>query len=456
MNWLTERIKYMVITGLVFLSALFSCEDPSTLGIGLIDDNDDVDVLYAEIPLQTKIVKLDSIETSNRGIMMTGDYFDTDFGDLKVQSYLRVLPPSSTPQIPGTVVEADSVKMDFRISYFFGEGTVEHQLSIHQLSEQLDPEEVYYSFDSTPTEPTSISDTTFMVSDSDTLVSLNLNSIKDELFEALKVYQADSAGSADFLEKFKGYSFISGAPGSAILGFNNAHSESTMSLYYTTSDTSVNTISLRYSSYYNQIVADYTGTELEGIELLTDFEPISGRTYLQAGAGLVPRIDFQAYYDFIDNDTAGTIVINKAELVMDELQGLDGSILPPSQISFYFADENNQEIIVGEEIQFPGTIQQDQVYITAVRNNFDPFNTSIRSVRAQYDTTDIQYKPEITLFLQFIHDEAFQRDDIDRVLSMPYSFVEAPTSVRDIGRNLDRFLTDPGNVRLEIFYTRLK
>jgi len=457
MNWLTKSTKILMQTGLVLLSALFSCEDPSRLGIDLIEDNDDLDVLQAEIPLQLKVVRLDSLDTTNRGIMMTGDYTDLDFGNLNVQSYLRVLPPGTTPSIPTSVMEADSVKMDFRISYFFGEDQVNHQLSVHQLTEQLDPTKTYYSFDSTPFDAASITDSTFKVSEADTLLSLDLSPLKDELFEALKVYQADSAGSAAFLEKFNGYTLVSESGNSAILGFNNAHSESTMRLFYTTNDTVVNTITLRYSSYYNQITPDYAGTELEGIELLTDFEPASGRIYLQAGAGLVPKIDFQPYYDFIESDTAGTIVINKAELIVENLQGVDGAIEPPSQMSFYFVNEDNEEILVGlEQIMFPGTIQSDQIYITTTRNNLDPFNTSVRSLRAEYDTTRLGYQPEITLFLQFVADGAFDRDNIDRVLAIPYSFVEAPTSVRDLGRNVDRFMVEPADMHLEIFYTRLK
>ena len=113
--------------------------------------------------------------------------------------------------------------------------------------------------------------------------------MKDELFVALKDYEADSAGASDFLEQFKGLTLISDPTSNAVLGFDTTHSESNIVLYYTTNDTIVNTIELTYSTYYNQITPDYAGTELDGIELLTDFDPISGRSYLQVGAGLVPK-----------------------------------------------------------------------------------------------------------------------------------------------------------------------
>jgi hypothetical protein len=241
-----------------------------------------------------------------------------------------------------------------------------------------------------------------------------------------------------------------------VLGFNSAHADSKIVLYYTTNDTVVNAVDLRFSNYYNGITTDYTGTELEGIEPLTDFSPASGRAYAQAGVGLVPKIDFQPYHDFIDNDTTGTLLINRAELVMENLTGVDDEISPPQQLSFFFTNQSNEITLVGEQIRVPGTIQTDQVYIATTRNNLDPYNTSVTSVRAEFDTVNTGYKPEITLFLQFVFDGALPRNNTDVVLSIPYSYVEAPNSVRNLGRNVNRFVVEPGNLRLEIFYTRLK
>ncbi|MGI9553265.1 MAG: DUF4270 family protein, partial [Aurantibacter sp.] len=388
--------------------------------------------------------------------MMTGDHTDSDFGNLKVQSYLRILPPTASPNIPDTVLVADSIRMDLRFNYFFGDSPSTHQLFVHELTEQLDPDTTYFSFDSTPFEPLSVVDSTFTVTETDTLLSIDLEMMKDELFTALKDFVPDSAGSAEFVEQFKGFTLISDPSSSAVMGFDNTHSQSNITLYYTTNDTVVNTVDIGYSTYYNQITPDYTGTELEGIQLLTDFTPISGRNYMQVGTGLVPKVDFQSFFDFVDNDTTGTIVINKAELKMDNLQGLTGAIQPPEEMSFYYTNESNGIIEVGEELILPGTIQTDAVYNAAVRNNLDPQRANARSVRAALDTANVEFRPEITLFLQLVADGALVRSDVSKVLSIPYSFVEIPRSVFDNGRNVDRFIVEPGNLRLELFYTRLK
>ena len=457
MNWLTKKSIRKNITGLILLSALFSCEDPSRLGIDLIGNDDDLAVLFTEIPLTSNVVRLDSINTTGRGFMMTGNHTDADFGNLEVQTYIRIIPPAASPDIPESVLEADSVKMDLRFNYYFGESPSTHNLLAHELTEQLDPAKVYYSFDSTMFMPNNLLDSTFTVSDADTLLSLNLNALKDKLFQAMLEYEADSAGSAEFLQDFNGLTLISGASSNAVLGFSNQSADSKITMYYTTNDSVVNAVDFGYSTYYNRITPDYSGTELDGIEILKDFTPLSGNAYLQTGAGLVPKVNFEAFHEFIDSDTAGTIVINQAMLVMDNLQGLAGAIDPPQQMSFYYTNEANELVLVGlEEIKFPAAIQDDAIYINAQRNNLDPFNTSLRSVRAELDTADVNYRSEITLFLQFIADGALDRSDTDKVFSMPFSFVEAPNSVQEIGRNVDRFIVPATDLRLEIFYTRLR
>jgi hypothetical protein len=141
---------------------------------------------------------------------------------------------------------------------------------------------------------------------------------------------------------------------------------------------------------------------------------------------------------------------------MDNLQGLSGAIEPPQEMSFYYTNDNNQIVIVGEQISLPATIQTDQIYNAAIRNNLDPNIANARSVRALLDTTNVAFRPEITLFLQLIADGALDRSSVDQVFSIPYSFVELPNSIFDNGRNVDRFFVEPGDLKLEIFYTRLK
>ena len=79
---------------------------------------------------------------------------------------------------------------------------------IHELLEQLDPDTSYFSFSSTPFDPVSVVDSTFSVSNADTLLSIDLESMKADLFAALKDFEADSAGTAEFEEQFKGYTLI--------------------------------------------------------------------------------------------------------------------------------------------------------------------------------------------------------------------------------------------------------
>lgn len=457
MNWLARTTEHVGIFGLIILSALFSCEDPGELGLVLIEDDDGLGVLESEIPLSASVVQLDSINTTNRGILMAGDYTDSDFGNIRVQNFQRILPPATTVSLPEEVLSFDSVKMNYQISYFYGDDfATPHSLSIHRLQEQLLPDTIYYSNQSTSFDMNSLVDTTFMISEEDTVLSIDLEPMKDEFFDALKDYVSDSTNAANFSEQFKGFTMVTDPSSNAVLGFNPQALESKLTFYYTTADTVVNRLELVYSTYYNQIIADYTGTNLEGIVPLTEFYPMDERTYLQTGTGVVPKINFQSYFDFLDNDTTGTIVVNKAELIFSNLEGLADAIQPPLQMSFYYTDDSNEFLETDTEPPFPNTIQTDGIYISATRNNIDPYNLTSQSQRAQLDTTNIEFAPQVTLFLQLIADGLITREQAQQVLVVPFSFVENPTSVRDFGRNLDRFALQPSNLRLKIIYTRLR
>ena len=123
--------------------------------------------------------------------------------------------------------------MEFRVNYFFGPNESSHHMMVHELTEAIELGRVYYSVDSTSYDPVSVIDSTFMISNKDTLLSFNLNGLKDELFDAVKDFEADSAGFADFLEQFKGFTLISGSSSNAVLGFSNSSPDSKIVLYYT-------------------------------------------------------------------------------------------------------------------------------------------------------------------------------------------------------------------------------
>gem|GEM_PF-5747948 len=458
MSWLGRTVSQHVgIFGLILSSALFSCEDPSELGLQLIQDDDDIAVVEAEIALSASVVLLDSINTTNRGILMTGNHIDNDFGAVQVNGFQRILAPSSDVTIPVEVTNFDSVRLDYGITYRYGEDfSTPQQLSVHQLQEEIVFDSLYFSNHNVPFEPMSLTDTTFMVSESDSLLSLNLDALGAEFLEALRAYEADSANAAEFVQQFKGVALVTDPASDAVLGVNPLATESRLNLYYTTDDTVVNTIVIRYSTYFNEIITDFTGTQLEGITTNMEFNPMDDRIYMQAGAAIVPKISMQNYFDFLDNDTTGTIVVNKAELIISDLEGLGESISPPIQFSMFFASDNNDFEFTDSDPPLPGTVQTDGIYISASRNNLDAFNLTSQSSRAQLDTTNVEYLPQITLFTQLIADGTLTRAQTEEFLLVPYSFVENAAFIRDFGRNLDRFIVQPDKVRMKIFYTRLR
>jgi len=66
------RAKFSVFAFFSLL-VLGGCSDPATLGLELAPENNQIGVFYKEIPLDAKVVLLDSFNTTNAGILIVGD-----------------------------------------------------------------------------------------------------------------------------------------------------------------------------------------------------------------------------------------------------------------------------------------------------------------------------------------------------------------------------------------------
>src|SRR5690606_2771670 len=65
----------------------------------------------------------------------------------------------------------------------------------------------------------------------------------------------------------------------------------------------------------------------------------NGTIYSHYASGLVSKVDFSVFNAF--KDTAGSFIINKAELVVDNLQTASDEMKVPSSIGFYLTDDSN-------------------------------------------------------------------------------------------------------------------
>lgn len=189
---------------------------------------------------------------------------------------------------------------------------------------------------------------------------------KDARFQA-------GTGDADgnFIQFFKGLTIVPSTTNGAVLSFNPKYSH--VRLYY---HSPVNgylttlykefpvTLPAVNPTLFNNISIDRTGTVLAGIKPFTPIpsEKTNNLSYVQAGNGLMTRIEFPYLHNFITSHPQ--LVINRAEL---EIQtgyntATSGTPTPPSML-LYLTDRTNIpfQILSQDFSALPGQLGQPQV-----------------------------------------------------------------------------------------------
>jgi len=456
MSWLGKRVKFIYWIGLIIVSALFliSCEDPNDVGLEIVPPQDNLGVRFIDLPVQGTNTLVDSINTTNRGLMLSGKFEDDLFGSVKAQFYTRVFPESRTPNIPAEITESDSVILEMGYSYFHGlDFNGPQTFTVHALSEVLVDTATHYSFETTAAEIQSLGDTTLIIDpEIDSVLTINLNFLNDVLLTATQSFDPDDP--SEFFDIIKGITVVPDETNTAIFGFNPNDPKTEISLYYTTDDTVSNAVTYRLGfAQYNNIQTDRSNTPLAGLLVPhQEYEDPEGKIYLQAGTGLTPKLNLQAYQDFINEDTTGTIVVNGAEILFKKPGGIGTNLDPPNDMSFYFTDDTN--LLIPDSM--PGNIQNNETYIAISQLGLDPLAALNQSSIATYDTTTFDYQADITMFLQLVADGELQPEVANELLVYPFSSVSNGVNLINNGLNLDRFVVDQDDISLRIYYTFLR
>jgi len=189
--------------------------------------------------------------------------------------------------------------------------------------------------------------------------------LPDTLGKALiniALYQ-DPRGSSDqnFINYFNGFALaVDPTTRGSILNFNP--SKSVLKLYYKknvngTFINQVEPISLNYganspnvinNTFFNQILADRTGTPLAGIKPYTPI-PVyktGNTTYIESGSGLMTKIEFPYLQSFFNSHQ--NLVINRAELIVQNKPGTYGpGFRLPTFLQLYLNNPSNLNVPYG-------------------------------------------------------------------------------------------------------------
>lgn len=374
-----------VFLGIVVSAFLYlSCEDPVTLSVSKAFGNNDLVTSFVDtFSVVTSTVQLDSILTGNTGVALLGGYSDPTLGSVKSSPYIQF--GYSGSFAPGLQSTYDSIGlvMPFNKQYY-GDSTQQAEFSIHQITEVpvagtnpptndiklsiFNRSQGFYSQRNVPYDPTPLGS-----------YAVKFFPHKDSLYLKLPVdlgqkwftraqreerikkeggqVPSDSAffnNSALFIQKYFSGLHIktSGSTGNIMAGFNadvNAKGKSLMKIriYYKklVNDIMVQTrfdFPIQNGNYqFQNISYDRTATLLNGLAARQAIPSASTNheTYVQAGTGLVTRLDFPSLKSFFADKRH---IFNGAYLEVYPVQGSYAkNIAPPSQLYVYTTDDSN-------------------------------------------------------------------------------------------------------------------
>jgi hypothetical protein len=213
------RAKFSVFAFFSLL-VLGGCSDPATLGLELAPENNQIGVFYKEIPLDAKVVLLDSFNTTNAGILIVGDEEDPYFGKTRSTAYTRLHIEQGSER-PKSEAILDSVF--FNLSTVSVNGTnldQKKKYSVHLLARPLE-DTLYYNFSKLPYQANAIAEVEVAFKDTkDTLLKAPLNPVlASEIFGKLKKgNEFDNVFS--FRKYFPGVAIVPRAGDNTTAGFS--------------------------------------------------------------------------------------------------------------------------------------------------------------------------------------------------------------------------------------------
>lgn len=461
----------LVITLLALI--LFSCEEPSELGENFVGDDSDVSVVLKEFSFDHYQKQTDSLISTLNNRILTGYYEDPVFGDVYGEGYMDIDGLNSMPNVQqGSIL--DSILLSFKINYLYGSQLSQPlTISIYQLENTLadfrrDPtvaDSILTTIDLIPvvTEQQEISSEmlgqltlipTSDIIEEDSVITFKLTGDEFEtIFE--KIIAKDSSFVLDdsvFSKTLRGFALVPEMNSSAIIGINTDSELNNLRLHYhATGDTSTITFPLRNPRFYSYIMADHSGTPLEGISIDDTISTTDGKMYIQNGVGIVPVMKFAEFEDFFNDQN---IIINSAILEL-KIDDWGGFLTPNSGLFVYVTDSTGNELINLDQNTNTFNPVAINTAVGAAGSITSRRTSGFAAIRRNNSYKDILYI-DLTLYMQGLAESSLNSD---RIMLYPnnYLMFSRSSNISDVYRglvtNVDRTIIDKTESKLRVYYT---
>ncbi len=415
---------------------------------------------YAEIPVESSVLWMDSLGTGNHGYtgettrLLAGHYTDPVFGSIQAHAFMQYKPSDFLTKIPVTAA-FDSVVFQVRFDFYsYGSvGETTQTFDVFEITQELNLRDDYFFNSNVAVANSTLGTKSFNVNseyfktelentktDSVLTVKTKLsNAFGQRLFDAVNPEDVNYTDFELFKTSFKGLAIIP-QQSDKIVGFRPADVNSTLTLYYHDGDVNYS-LPFIFSQgiTFSKIVADRSSTELSGLnQFHTDFDPGLKR-YIQSGTSIITKLDFSKFYEYID--TIPNIIVNSAELEVADIE-TSSAFNSPTGLSVSMLRMNNRYKTYNPDsldyFSFKGMLAlQDQLKFFVVQDDGQPLTLN-------YSSTENVYSGFSTLFTQKLFDLKSKR----------HPFWALRPSSPQPGKSVDRVVFPKDKIKLKVYYTR--
>lgn len=329
---------------------LAACDPPTDLGLNFIR-NSTLTTRDTTFRLETSVIRLDSIQTTNLANLFFGVHEDFKFGKTTATSYLDLSVQSNSLNADSTYIY-DSLVLTMRVSQIYGEKSSQ-EFEVYKI-EKLETGKFYYDSDKINRSLSGPIATFRLNPELDSTYAIHFDdAIGLELF---KLLTDNNTLTQDKLNEVLPALELSSSTAKTLIGINNASIE--LKLYYHSQNlASVPlSVSIFSSTHFNNLKSDLSGTPLAPLSTQSEI-PVSqldGLGYLKGGVGLALRIRLPDLANLVK--TKGNISINQANLNLNISAENNFDISPPNLLYAGYADNSNLTQIRDNRFEFDSLV----------------------------------------------------------------------------------------------------
>ncbi len=422
------KLLVIILCSVLILVSCSEREDIPSLEVGQDFTNSNVRILSIDtLTVELSTYKFDSIITSSSSRILVGQYTDDIFGTTRAESYLELTPLDYSVSDDA---ELDSIALILNYDgYSYSDTTKLSSINVHLLKDEvLAQEDVFYNTSKIAYEeiPIAIIEYYPEPTDEDSLHIPIPKIVGQELFE--KIRKGDVNDENEVRNELKGFTIQPGQlDDSSVIGFTVNTGETYLRFFYTvpgefeddeqTFDLVINSTP-SFPTYFNNIQSDVTGTFFEPLtnqEINLPSNNANNRSYIQAGVGMVTRIQFPTIKKISEIPGTGTIL--DATLRIKPPPETFNDLIPiKDSLSVNISDQNND--LISQLFNGFGSV------FAGISENDNEFN-------------EIAYEIKLGVYLE---DELSEAPEIDNALVIfPENFNNTVDRIVLEGENSDDF-----------------